>query len=161
MKRDAQPLDRAKILALLMPGYQKIVLEYKAEFKAGIEKRLAGKDDEDPYAVYAEVADRLRAKAGQDQKKEGEEEENKEDMTNGGDMVKNVSMASEQAELSMDLVIFNCLEKLPWVEALAQKDSHTAKLVKGGCGTFNKHQSALLHILSKLEGRQEPHKGLL
>ena len=61
----------------------------------------------------------------------------------------------------MDLVIFNCLEKLPWVEALADKNAHAAKLVKGGCAAFNKHQTSLMHIMSKLEGKEESHKGLL
>ena len=66
-----------------------------------------------------------------------------------------------EAELSMDLVVFNVLEKLPWAAALADKSTHTAKMVKGGCSTFNKHQTCLMDILSKLEGRDQPHKGLL
>ena len=63
-KRDAQPLNKSQILQLLMPEYEKVVLQYKADLKAAIDKKLSG-NDEDPYAAYKELADKLRAQAEQ------------------------------------------------------------------------------------------------
>jgi len=60
LKRDAQPLNKSQILQLLMPEYEKTVLQYKADLKAAIDKKLAG-DTEDPYAAYKAVAAKLRA----------------------------------------------------------------------------------------------------
>ena len=42
-----------------MPEYEKVILQYKADLKAAIDKKLAG-NDEDPYAAYKEQADKLR-----------------------------------------------------------------------------------------------------
>lgn len=61
----------------------------------------------------------------------------------------------------MEQVVSLCLEKLPWIEALADKDKTVSKLVKGGCSTFDKHQTSLIHMLSKFEGREVPYEGLL
>jgi len=70
LKRDAKPLERAQILSMLLPDYEKIVLEYKTAFKAQIEKKLAGSDKEDPYEVFKEAADKLRKKANDGQEAE-------------------------------------------------------------------------------------------
>ena len=43
-----------------MPEYEKVILKYKTDFKAVIDKKIAG-NDEDPYAAYKELADTLRA----------------------------------------------------------------------------------------------------
>ena len=34
-------------------------------------------------------------------------------------------------------------------------------MVKGGCNTFDKYQTSLNYVLSKLSGKAEPYKGLL
>jgi len=61
----------------------------------------------------------------------------------------------------MEHVVFLCLEKLPWVENLTDESKTVTKMVKGGCRTFDKNQTALIHMLSTLEGRQAPYTGLL
>jgi len=53
---------------------------------------------------------------------------------------KKTNKKGEAGVLSMDSVVSDCLEKLPWMQALANKDTNTAKMVKGGCSVFNKHQ---------------------
>ena len=63
--------------------------------------------------------------------------------------------------LSQETVITDCIEQLPWIEALSQKDSNASKLVKKTAECFNRFQVTLLHILSKLEGRTKPYQNLL
>ena len=43
-----------------MPDYEKVVLQYKADLKAAVDKKLEG-DGEDPYSDYKELANKLRA----------------------------------------------------------------------------------------------------
>ena len=42
-----------------MPEYEKVILQYKSDLKAAIDKKLAG-DSEDPYEVYKALAEKLR-----------------------------------------------------------------------------------------------------
>ena len=51
IKRDAQPLTRSQILAILFPGFEKVVLKYKTDLKAHLDKRM-NEDNEDPYETY-------------------------------------------------------------------------------------------------------------
>jgi hypothetical protein len=51
-----------EILALLFPEYEKIVLKYKSDLKASIDKKLEG-DSEDTYELYRGLAEKLRTEA--------------------------------------------------------------------------------------------------
>ena len=107
--------------------------------------------------MFRETADKLRKAASKGKKEaEGEKEEAKNEAPKAEVEVKNAD-----DEVSMEQIVKLNLEKLPWNESLENKDSHVAKMVKGGCTTFDKYQTSLNYVLSKLEGRAEPYKGLL
>lgn len=127
IKRDVKPLERAQILSLLLPGYEKIALEYKAAMKVQIEKKLAGGNTEDPYAMFKDLADKLRKKAnkGKDMGNYENGEEDKADETG----VKEANMQDEEL-VTLDKVVSEHLEKLSWVENLANKSTYEAKMVK-------------------------------
>ena len=58
---DAQPLTKSQILAILFPGFEKVILKYKTDLKAHHDKRI-NEDAADPYETYRQLADELRAK---------------------------------------------------------------------------------------------------
>jgi hypothetical protein len=155
LKRDAKPLERSQILSILLPDYANIVQEYKSAFKAQIEKRLAGSDKSDPYEMFKETADKLRKKAKGDKEDDASPEEEVK-----AESQKDANIAPVE-EVSMDQVVKLNLDKLPWIASLADKGTTASKIIKGGCNTFDKHQTPLIYMLSKLEGREVPYKGLL
>ena len=73
LKRDAKPLERSQILSMLMPDYEKIVLTYKKDVKANIEKKLSGKSEDDSFAHLKVIADKLRAIAQKGKEKKQED----------------------------------------------------------------------------------------
>ena len=155
LKRDSQPLGKTEILQLLLPDHEKIVLQYKADVKAAIDERLAGDCDADPYAAYTAIADELRAKAGQagpsaalEEAKVITAEESKQ-------------KKPERKVLSQEQIVSQCLADLPWMSALGQPLSPASVMVKASARSFDKFQTALLHILSTLEGRAAPYAGLV
>merc|ERR1712176_1550866 len=107
--------------------------------------------------MFKELADKLRAKAtkGKEDEKAKEGEPEKQEV----EEVKDSEMA--EVEVSMDKVISKHLDELPWVNNLLDNSSAVHKIVKGGCSTFDKHQTSLMHILSQLEGTEKSYKSLL
>ena len=86
---------------MLLPDYEKIAQDYKSAFKAKIEKWMAGDDKEDPYAMFKETADKIRAMC--EKSEEGEEESQ---MEAKGEVAKVKSDAVEkEEEVSIDKVV--------------------------------------------------------